>query len=170
MPDNIILIGPMGAGKTTLGKKLARHLHRPFIDVDQEIEARLGVDIATIFDTEGEQGFRRREHRILSDILNENDNAVIATGGGCVLTEDCRKLIVCQRLIIHVDVGIAQQYKRVQYDKRRPILQGGNLMEKLKTLRSQRHHIYRAMADTHLMTDRMSFRRMLQIIEANLTK
>ncbi len=103
MTDNIILVGPMGAGKTTIGKRLAKHLHRPFVDVDETIEKRLGVTIQTIFDTEGESGFREREKNILNDILNENNNAVIATGGGCILTEDCRKMIVCQRLIIHID-------------------------------------------------------------------
>lgn len=168
MSDNIILVGPMGAGKTTLGKKLARHLKRDFIDVDNAIEARLGVSISTIFDTEGEPGFRSRELTILDDILQQNNKAVIATGGGCVLTEGCRKMIMCQRLVVHVDVGIEQQYKRLQFDKKRPILQDGDLMTKLKNLRTQRHHIYRSLADMHLMTDKMGFRKMLAMVEKQL--
>lgn len=168
MSDNIILVGPMGAGKTTLGKKLAKHLKRPFVDVDEHIERRLGVSIQTIFDTEGEAGFRQRELDILGDIFTDHHDAVIATGGGCVLTEGCRKLIVCQRLVVHVDVGLEQQFQRVRLDKKRPILQGGNLREKLRKLREQRHPIYREVADVHLMTDRLSFRGMLLKIEKNL--
>lgn len=155
----------MGAGKTTLGKKLARHFKRPFIDIDQEIEKRLNVSITTIFDTEGEAGFRERELTILGQILSETQQAVIATGGGCVLTEGCRRLIVGQRLVVHVDVGLEQQCQRLQYDKKRPILQGGNLREKLKKLRTERHTIYRSVADLHLMTDKMGFRQMLVKVE-----
>lgn len=168
MSDNIILVGPMGAGKTTLGKKLAKQLKRSFIDVDEHIEKRLGVSIQTIFDTEGEAGFRQRELSMLADIIQAHNQAVIATGGGCVLTEGCRKLIVCQRLVVHVDVGIEQQHQRLQMDKKRPILQGGDLRKKLKTLREQRHDIYRSVADLHVMTDRSSFRAMLKKIETTL--
>lgn len=169
MSENIILVGPMGAGKTTIGKKLARHLNRPFIDIDECIEKRLGVTIQTIFDTEGETGFREREKTVLAAILDENKQAVIATGGGCVLTEACRQMIVCQRLVIHIDVSLKQQHRRLQFDKKRPILQGGNLMEKLKNLRQQRHEIYGSVADLHIMTDRHSFRQMLHIIEREIS-
>ncbi|PID64048.1 MAG: shikimate kinase I [Gammaproteobacteria bacterium] len=169
MSNNIVLVGPMGAGKTTLGKKLAKYLKRPFIDVDETIQQRLGVTIQTIFDTEGEAGFRQRELAILGDILRQYNDAVIATGGGCVLTPDCRKLIVSERLVVHVDVGLTQQCERLKYDKKRPILQGGSLREKLKKLRAERHDIYRSVADMHLMTDRMSFKKMLLLIEQQLT-
>lgn len=168
MSDNIILVGPMGAGKTTLGKKLARHLKRTFIDIDQEIEQRLNVSINTIFDTEGESGFRQRELTVLSDVLSHTQKTVIATGGGCVLTEGCRQLIMQQRLVIHIDVGLETQIKRLQYDKKRPILQGGNLSEKLNSLREVRHPIYQSVADMHLLTDKLSFRKMLQTIEKQL--
>lgn len=166
---NILLVGPMGAGKTTLGRKLAHHLNLTFIDVDEAIEMRLGVSIQTIFDTEGEQGFRARELAILGDILSENSQAVIATGGGCVLTEGCRKLIVGQRLVIHVDVSLEQQHQRLKRDKKRPILQGGHLMEKLEKLREQRHAIYKSIADVHLMTDDYSLRQLVQTITKHLT-
>ncbi len=168
MSNNIILVGPMGAGKTTLGKKLAKQLKRDFIDVDEAIQQRLGVSIQTIFDTEGETGFRQRELHILKDILETYQDAVIATGGGCILTQGCRQLIVGERLVVHVDVGLDQQCERLRYDKKRPILQGGNLRQKLKNLRSQRHDIYRSVADIHLMTDRMSFRKMILLVEKKL--
>ncbi len=160
----------MGAGKTTLGKKLAKQFKREFIDVDEVIQRRLGVTIQTVFDTEGEAGFRQRELNILTDILKTHQDAVIATGGGCVLTQGCRQLIVGERLVIHVDVGLEQQCERLRYDKKRPILQGGNLRQKLKNLRSQRHDIYCSVADMHLMTDRMSFRKMILLVEKNLQK
>lgn len=168
MSDNIILVGPMGAGKTTIGKKLARHLKRPFIDVDETIEERLGVTIQTIFDTEGEVGFREREKNILRDILEEENSAIIATGGGCILTEDCRKMLVCQRLVVHIDVGLDIQYQRLRLDKKRPILQEGDLREKLQLLRQQRHDIYRSVADIHLLTDKKSFRQIIRLISSQL--
>lgn len=168
MSENIILIGPMGAGKTTIGKKLAHHLNRPFIDVDETIEKRLGVTIQTIFDTEGEAGFREREKNILTAILDENTQSIIATGGGCVLTEACRQLIVCQRLVVHIDVGLKQQQHRLQFDKKRPILQNGDLKEKLQALRHQRHKIYQSLADLYIMTDKHSFRQILQTIEQEI--
>ncbi|PIE42436.1 MAG: shikimate kinase I [Gammaproteobacteria bacterium] len=168
--DNIILIGPMGAGKTTIGKKLAKSLHRPFIDVDETIEQRLGVSISTIFDTEGEAGFRAREEKILTDILKHHHRSVIATGGGCVLTEGCRKMIVCQRLVVHIDVGIEQQCRRLAADKKRPILQGGHLRQKLIDLRQQRHAIYSAIADIHLLTDQYHFRQILRLIKEQLNE
>lgn len=168
MSNNVILVGPMGAGKTTLGKKLAKHFNRPFVDVDEAIQHRLGVTIQTIFDTEGETGFRQRELTELTELLKTHQHAVIATGGGCVLTEACRQLIMTQRLVIHVDVGLAQQMERLRYDKKRPILQGGNLREKLKTLRTQRHGIYQSVADLHVMTNKMGFRKMIVLIERQL--
>ncbi|PID66535.1 MAG: shikimate kinase [Gammaproteobacteria bacterium] len=165
MSKNIILIGPMGAGKTTVGRKLAQYLKCPFVDVDEVIEKRLGVSITTIFETEGEAKFRQRELAILGDILAENQHAVIATGGGCVLTEACRRLIVCQRLVVYLDVGLEQQYQRLQYDKKRPILQSGNLREKLKILRKQRHYLYQELADLHILSDQIGFRQTLRLIE-----
>lgn len=166
--DNIILVGPMGAGKTTLGRKLAQHLGMSFIDVDEYIEARLGVSVQTIFDTEGEAGFRQREAKMLKAILVEHNQTIIATGGGCVLTESCRQMIAGQRLVIHVDVSIEQQYARLKMDKKRPILQGGCLQKKLETLREQRHAIYQSLADIHLNTDHHSLRELITKISHTL--
>ena len=103
---NIILVGPMGAGKTTFGKKLAKKLGVTFIDLDEEITRTLGVDILTIFDNEGEQGFRKREKKAFTCVLKNNKNSVIATGGGCVLTEGNRNLMQLELIVIHIDIGI----------------------------------------------------------------
>lgn len=168
MSNNIILIGPMGAGKTTIGRRLASALRRSFIDVDEHIEQRLGVSIQTIFDTEGEVGFRQREKHILDDILQHNNQAVIATGGGCVLTEACRQMIMCERLVVHIDVGLEQQYQRLKLDKKRPILQSGHLRNKLQQLHQQRHPIYTATADIRIITDNRSFRQIIQQIKQAL--
>jgi len=157
MTDNIILVGPMGAGKTTVGKKLAGHLNRPFVDVDESIIDHLGVSIQTIFDTEGEAGFRKRELTMLTTVLKQHQRSVIATGGGCISTPACRRLIVQQRLVVHVDVGLKQQYARLVCDKRRPILQTGNLKEKLQKLRADRHAVYVSVADLYVLTDALSF-------------
>ncbi len=151
-------------------EKLARQLKRPFVDVDAVIEKRLGVTIQTIFDTEGEAGFRQRELTILRDVLKAHEQAVIATGGGCILTEQCRQLIMKQRLVVHVDVGLKHQSERLRYDKRRPILQGGNLLEKLKKLRADRHDIYASVADCRVATDKLSFRKMIAFIQRQLEK
>ncbi|MPV86804.1 shikimate kinase [Ostreibacterium oceani] len=169
LTGNIVLVGPMGAGKTTLGKKIAQHFHVPFIDVDDTIEQHLGVDIQTIFDTEGESGFRSREAAVLDKIFETNHCAVIATGGGCVLTEACRQMIMRQRLVVHTDVGLNQQYIRLRHDKKRPILQQGNLKNTLKRLRAERHELYCGVADLYLLTDGRSFRSMIQCVESALT-
>lgn len=168
MSDNIILVGPTGAGKTTLGKRLGVFLKRRFIDVDEEIETRLGVSIATIFDTEGESGFRQRELTVLRDILAHTQHAVIATGGGCVLTEGCRRLIVQERLVVHVDVSLDAQYYRLRLDKKRPILRDGDLREKLIELRKVRHKIYQSVADMRVETDRGHYRKILNQIAKTL--
>lgn len=165
---NIILIGPMGAGKTTLGKKLAQHFGVEFIDLDEEIERRAGVDIVCIFDTEGEQGFREREKNVLQDILAHPHKRVIATGGGCVLDCENRKILMCERLVIHVDVSLKVQLQRLKNDKKRPILQVEDLHGKLKSLREERHEIYSQTADFRLSTDDGDIRRLIVEVEQML--
>ncbi len=149
---NIILVGPMGAGKTTLGKKLAKQLGFNFIDVDEEIVKTLGVDIQTIFDREGESGFRERERQVFKDILAKNSSSVIATGGGCVLTKENRNLIHNEKIVVHIDISIRVQFNRLKLDKRRPILQVGNLKQKLIDLRKERDHIYRSLSNIKIVT------------------
>ncbi len=165
---NIVLIGPMGAGKTTLGTKLAQHFAVGFIDLDEEIEKRAGVDIPFIFETEGEKGFREREKLVLHEILERPEKSVIATGGGCVLDPENRKALMCERLVVHVDVSLRVQQQRLKNDKRRPILQVNDLRQKLESLREERHEIYCQTADQRVVTDDGNIRRLIMEIEAML--
>lgn len=165
---NIILIGPMGAGKTTLGRKLAQYFSVEFIDLDEEIERRAGVDITCIFETEGENGFREREKIVLQEILARPEKVVIATGGGCVLDVENRKALRCERLVVHVDVSLNIQLQRLKSDKKRPILQVKDLKGRLETLREERHEIYCETADFRVVTDDNNIRRLILKIEEML--
>ncbi len=149
---NIILIGPMGSGKSTIGQLLANRLGRPFHDSDHYIEERTGVDIARIFDIEGEPGFRDRESRALSDLLQLQD-IVLATGGGSVLREENRRLLKERGYIVFLDTSVGQQMERLRHDKKRPLLQTENPRERLEKLFEERHPIYLELADLHLRTD-----------------
>lgn len=149
---NIILIGPMGSGKSTIGQLLAQKLSRSFHDSDHYIEHRTGVDIARIFDIEGEQGFRDRETRALQDLLQLN-NIVLATGGGSVLREENRKMLSEKGYIVFLDTSVQQQMERLRHDKKRPLLQTENPRERLEKLFEERRPIYLELADLHLRTD-----------------
>jgi shikimate kinase len=156
---NIILIGPMGSGKSTIGNIIARRLHREFQDSDHFIEKRTGVDIARIFDVEGEQGFRDRESNALNELLGENDR-VIATGGGSVLRQENRQLLKQKGYIIFLDTSVNQQLNRLRRDKKRPLLQTENPRERLETLLAERRSIYLDLADLAVKTDKRVARRL----------
>lgn len=156
---NIILIGPMGSGKSTIGNIIARRLHRDFLDSDHFIEERTGVDIARIFDVEGEQGFRDRESNALNELLSEN-NRVIATGGGSVLRQANQQLLKQKGYIVFLDTSINQQMQRLWRDKKRPLLQTENPRERLETLLLERRPIYLDLADLAVKTDRRMARRL----------
>ena len=156
---NIILIGPMGSGKSTIGNIIARRLHREFQDSDQFIEKRTGVDIARIFDIEGEQGFRDRESSALQELLAEN-NRVIATGGGSVLRQENQQLLKQKGYIIFLDTSVKQQLQRLRRDKKRPLLQTDNPRERLEALFEARHPIYLDLADLAVKTDKRVARRL----------
>jgi len=156
---NIILIGPMGSGKSTIGNIIARRLHRDFQDSDHFIEERTGVDIARIFDVEGEQGFRDRESNALNELLGENDR-VIATGGGSVLREENRQLLKQKGYIIFLDTSVNQQMHRLRRDKKRPLLQTENPRERLENLLAERRPIYLDLADLAVKTDKRVARRL----------
>ena len=156
---NIILIGPMGSGKSTIGNIIARRLHREFQDSDHFIEERTGVDIARIFDIEGEQGFRDRESNALSELLSQN-NRVIATGGGSVLREENQKLLKQRGYIIFLDTSVNQQMQRLSRDKKRPLLQTENPRQRLEALFVERRPIYLDLADLAVKTDKRVARRL----------
>ncbi len=153
----------MGSGKSTIGNIIAKRLHREFQDSDHFIEDRTGVDIARIFDIEGEQGFRDRETNALKELLSQN-NRVIATGGGSVMREENQKLLKQQGYIIFLDTSVNQQMHRLQRDKKRPLLQTENPRERLESLLQERRPIYLDLADLAVKTDRRVARRLAQDI------
>ena len=116
---NIFLVGPMGAGKSTIGRHLADELHLDFFDSDQEIERRTGADIAWIFDLEGEDGFRKREENVIND-LTDKQGIVLATGGGSIVTKAVRNRLSARGIVVYLQTTIDKQVARTQRDKRRP--------------------------------------------------
>jgi len=143
----------MGAGKTTVGKKLAQKLHRDFIDCDAELERQTGVDIATIFDIEGESGFRKRESAQLAKLL-ERREIVLATGGGAVLAEENRQRMSRNGIIIYLKTSVEQQLERLQMDKKRPLLSVPDREQVLADLFAQRDPVYQALADITVHSDK----------------
>ena len=149
--SNIYLIGPMGSGKTAVGRQLALSTGREFLDSDQEIERRTGVDIAYIFEKEGESGFRARECEVIED-LTRRDCIVLATGGGAVLAESNRKRLAETGVVIHLDTTVEEQLKRTKRSQTRPLLLNDDPRAVLEKLRSQRQPLYEALADYSLDT------------------
>ncbi len=157
--QNIILIGPMGSGKSTIGNILAKNLSRDFLDSDHFIEKRTGVDVARIFDIEGEEGFRERESKALKELLSRN-NRVIATGGGSVVSENNQALLKSKGYIIFLDTSANQQMYRLRRDKKRPLLQTENPLQRLEELLEVRRPIYLDLADLAVKTNRRVARRL----------
>jgi shikimate kinase len=160
---NIFLIGPMGSGKTAVGRQLARLLGVPFRDSDVEIEKRTGVDIPFIFDREGEPGFRMREREAI-EALTQLEPIVLATGGGAVLAPENRQLLAERGTVVFLETSLAQQLQRVGSGKGRPLLSGEDLPERLKRLRGEREHLYREIADHCVPTDRRRVSRVAEHI------
>ena len=146
MPQRIFLVGPMGAGKTTVGKQLAKLLNFAFIDLDSEIESRCGADIEWIFDVEGEAGFRRRESTILGEVA-ELDNIVIATGGGVVLLPENREVLKKSGTVIYLAIPAEALYQRTLRDTKRPLLQVHDRRAVIERLIREREPFYREVAD-----------------------
>ena len=152
---NIFLVGPMGAGKSTIGRALAKELKLDFYDSDVVIEDRAGADIAWIFDVEGEEGFRLREQKII-DELTQKTNIVLATGGGVVITPENRNFLAGRGVVIYLKTSLQQQFERTKRDTRRPLLQTDDLEARLELLRTQRDFHYEDMADMSFDTDKLT--------------
>ncbi|MCW8883855.1 MAG: shikimate kinase AroK [Motiliproteus sp.] len=149
---NIFLIGPMGAGKSTIGRLLSKELHLDFKDSDREIEARAGADIPWIFDVEGEEGFRKRETTIIEDLTTLN-SIVLATGGGAVMKDDNRRFLQSRGTVVYLHASIAQQVERTAKDRNRPLLQAENPAQVLTNLMAIRDPIYQQCCDLMIHTD-----------------
>jgi len=144
--NNIYFIGLMGAGKTTIGRLLAKQLGLEFYDSDHEVERKTGVKIPLIFELEGEPGFRKRETAAIEE-LSQMDNVVVATGGGAVLLEENRAFLKNTGKIIYLRAKVNDLYQRTRSDKSRPLLQGANPKQKLEQLYTARDPIYTGLAD-----------------------
>lgn len=153
--NNIFLIGPMGAGKTSVGRYLAKKLNKAFYDSDQEIEKKMGVSLTWIYDLEGMTGFRQREMRAI-DELSELTNIVLSTGGGCVETPEVRDFLQNRGIVIYMEVSLQTQLNRLKRDKKRPLLQGDNPQEVLVKLWEEREPYYENIADFIVITDNRS--------------
>ncbi|MBT8765669.1 shikimate kinase AroK [Metapseudomonas boanensis] len=149
---NLILIGPMGAGKSTIGRLLAKELRLPFKDSDKEIEQRTGADIPWIFDVEGEQGFRDREQAMIEELCEE-DGVVLATGGGAVLRPANRHALRCGGRVVYLHTSVEQQIERTSRDRNRPLLRTADPGKVLRDLMSIRDPLYREIADIIIETD-----------------
>ena len=151
-PKNIFLIGPMGAGKSAVGRQLARALHLSFKDSDEEIESRTGVDIPFIFEKEGETGFRKREAAAIDD-LTRIDGVVLATGGGAIADAESRSRLGGRGFVVYLYTSAEQQFSRTSKGRERPLLQNGDRLEILETLLRERDPLYREIADLVVETD-----------------
>lgn len=165
---NIFLVGPMGAGKSTVGKRLAEVRGMEFVDSDIEIEARTGVDIAYIFEKEGEEGFRRREHAVIRD-LTQRSGIVLATGGGAILDHENRQWLSARGFVVYLHASLEQQVSRTARTENRPLLQaGGERRDILQRLFEMRDPLYREIADFVLHTDGRNARALAREIEDHL--
>jgi shikimate kinase len=152
---NLILVGMMGAGKTTVGRLLARRLKLDFHDSDEEIERRCGVRIPVIFDIEGEAGFRARETQAIAALCAQ-DGVVLATGGGAVLAEENRRRLAAHGTVIYLHARPTHLWQRVRHDRNRPLLATADPQKKLEELYAVRDPLYREVADIVMDTGKQS--------------
>ncbi len=149
---NVFLVGPMGAGKSAVGRQLAKMLHLTFVDSDQEIETRTGVDIPFIFEKEGEQGFRRREAGVI-DELSARAGVVLATGGGAIIDDASRSRLGARGFVVYLRTSVDQQLARTRRGRQRPLLETGDPRETLDALLAKREPLYLEIADLVVDTD-----------------
>jgi shikimate kinase len=167
VPGNIFLVGLMGAGKTSVGKVLARRLGKAFYDCDHEIERATGVKVPVIFDIEGEAGFRAREARALAELVARTD-IVLATGGGAVLSAANRKLLAEHGMVVYLHATAADLWQRTRHDRNRPLLQTPDPLTRLKELYEERDPLYRAAADIVIDTGSQSLISLAHALEHRL--
>ena len=151
-PQNLFLVGPMGAGKSAVGRQLARMLHLDFVDSDEEVESRTGVDIPFIFEKEGEAGFRKREASVIDD-LSQQEGIVLATGGGAIMDPQNRNHLGARGFVVYLRTSVDQQLSRTRKGRERPLLQNDDPRAVLEELMATREPLYREIADLTVDTD-----------------
>lgn len=167
---NVFLIGPSGAGKSTVGREVAKLLNMDFYDMDLFIQDRTGVEIAWIFDKEGEAGFRARETEALHEMVKQS-NAIIATGGGVVLRQENRELLSQADKVVLLKVGLEKQHERAATNQQtRPLLRGENIKEKLINMAAERTPLYEELADVSFDTDSMHVKLLAKEIASYLRR
>jgi len=164
---NIFLVGLMGAGKTTIGKLLAKRLHKTFIDCDHELEHRTGVKIPLIFELEGEAGFREREVALIQE-LSQREDVVLATGGGAVLSPENRAALAQNGTVVYLNALVEDLYARTKHDKNRPLLQTADPQAKLDELYRQRDPLYREIADIIITSGHQNLHHAVREVERRL--
>lgn len=165
--SNIFLVGLMGAGKTTVGRALAKKLNKRFIDSDHEIEARTGASIPLIFEIEGEAGFRQREAEVIRDLTAQSD-IVLATGGGAILRQENRACLKERGTVIYLRASVNSILQRTSHDKNRPLLQTADPRQKLEQLMREREPLYLEVADFIVETGRPNVQSLVQTIISQL--
>ena len=163
----IFLVGMMGSGKSTVGRRLALALGRTFIDADRELEARCGVPITTIFELEGEPGFRRREAALISD-LTRQPGLVLATGGGAVLLSENREVLHARGFVVYLKASVQDLWLRLRHDRSRPLLRTPDPRRRIAELVDARDPLYQACAHLTIATGRQPVERVVSDILAGL--
>ncbi|HKU70864.1 MAG TPA: shikimate kinase [Burkholderiales bacterium] len=164
---NVFLVGMMGAGKTSMGKVLARRLNKTFLDCDHEIERLTGVKVAVIFEIEGEAGFRQRETKTLAELVLHKD-IVLATGGGAVLSPENRRLLAENGVVVYLRATAVDLWNRTRHDKNRPLLRTADPRARLEQLHAERDPLYREVADIVVDTGSQSLASLAQRLEQQL--
>lgn len=167
--QSIFLVGPMGVGKTTVGRSLARLLGYEFVDSDQEIEQRTGAKISWIFDMEGEQGFRQREQAMIEE-LTQRKAIVLATGGGAVIREENRSCLKTRGIVVYLQASLDELLRRTSYDKNRPLLQADDPGTVLAGLMRQREPWYQEVADLVFDTQRKNSHTAAHVLQKLLSR
>jgi shikimate kinase len=169
LPENIFLVGLMGAGKSTVGRILARRLGKRFVDTDHEIEKRNGVTIPVIFEIEGEDGFRRREQEVLADLAQEKD-LVLSTGGGIVLKPENREVLRNHGFVVYLDARPELLAERTKHDRTRPLLNVEDPLTRLRELYAVRDPLYREVAHAIVETGRGAPQQVVQAILGEISR